>query len=329
MSPGTTRTRIRGLAAASLLVATVAALSLAAAPTEAASVSDAGWWQRPAGVAVGRPAPPPEGAIRVARDATGDLAVAAVRFQLEPDESAPLLVLRVTGAPADEAVVVVACPTSTSWTGEEGGDIAEAPEADCSSTTAGRVAADGTTISFDLSRTFDRPGETVDVVLQPAESGGDAVTGFAVDFAAPAGEDLRTRSAPSTTAPSAPPATSPPTTAAPTSPAPTVAAPPTTSFVPSDLGAPDPAPAPTTTAPATPAPPVTVAPIGDEVALDAQPTASEPRTRARGFALAIAAALVGGAAWWRTRLDGTVEEAGVAGLGRFARVRDDEPTPIS
>ena len=137
---------------------------------DAASVDDAGWWDRNNGVPLGGVAPPAEGVLRVANDPTGPSAVAAIRIALEPGESRPVLVLRVTGPTAPAGAGFLACRPKKAWKGDSGGPWGERPLADCEKgRVPGVVAEDGTTVTFGLASLV--AGGVVDVVIGPAADG--------------------------------------------------------------------------------------------------------------------------------------------------------------
>lgn len=191
-------------ALAALLIVSGSVLGWSAAAVDAATVADAGWWDRNANDLVPALDPPPEGALRVANDPTGTSAVSAVRFQLDAGEDDPALTLRVVGDPVPEGAAFVACPTTSEWEGASGAPITEAPEADCEAAAAlGLVAADGASVLFDLTQ-LDQ-SDTVAVLISPSPTGESPVSDtFAVDFEAPAAGDVTT-SGPLTAGPAAAP----------------------------------------------------------------------------------------------------------------------------
>lgn len=321
-------------ALAALLIAGGSLLGHGAVAVDAATVDDAGWWDRNADALLPQIDPPPEGAIRVANDPAGAAAVAAVRFQLGAEEEGPTLILRVAGDPVPEGAAFVACPATSAWTGESGAPLSEAPTSDCEAGTAlGLVAGDGTTVSFDLSQLAQAP--VVDVVLSPAPTGESPVTDtFTVDFETPADTDVTTRG-PMPAAPTVPSGTPPsggsaapavgggagssPPSFSPGSPSgrssapagPTVTVPPTSS----------PAGAPSATPPATMA-------IGADEAV-APPIGTTSATSKRWIGLVTAAAIIGlGAHLWRADRARAVMTAGpvLGGLGPFVRERSG-PAP--
>lgn len=193
--------RARRIAHRMLVVGGLAGILLATfvPASPAATVDDAGWWDRNNGVPLNGAPPPAEGALRVANDPTGPSAVAAVRIQLDPGEDQPRLVLRVTGDPAPATSGFLACVPTEAWEGDSGGPWGERPIADCERGRAGgQVSADGTTVSFDLSILQD--DRVVDLVIGPVATAGNPVgDSFAVDFAAPTAADVVTNRTAATT----------------------------------------------------------------------------------------------------------------------------------
>lgn len=306
-------------ALAVLLMATGGVLGWAAVGADAATVTQSGWWDRNANDLLPALDPPPDGALRVANDPTGASAIAAVRFQIEAAEGAPMLVLRVTGDPAPQTAGLVACPATSEWTTAAGAPMAEAPTYDCVAGAAlGRVSGDGTTVSFDLGQLVESGG--VDVVISPAPTGESPLTDtFAVDLEAPEAGDITTGSA--TGAPVGVPSV--PAVAAPSA-GPSGSA----SFSPPPVGGG--LSLPTSPAVSLPAaqPTATVAPgappviDGEEAAAPLlDPAAS---TGKRWVGLLTAAGILGlGAYLWRTDRARSVMSAGpmLGGLGPFVRER--------
>jgi hypothetical protein len=116
----------------------------------------------------------PAGGLEVASDANGPQAVAAVKFTLADGETAPVLTLKVAQAQPQSQLAIEACAVaagSSGWTPPAGGGpgaMASAPKASCpGGLVAGAVAADGSTVTFDLSL-MPADGGVVDVVLQPS-----------------------------------------------------------------------------------------------------------------------------------------------------------------
>jgi len=301
------------------------------ASADAATVVDVGWWDRNADALLPALDPPPDGALRVANDPTGPSAVAAVRFELEDGEADPTLVLRPADDPVPADAGFVACPATSDWEPAEGGPLADAPTADCEISAAlGAVAADGTSVSFDLSTFPDAP--VFDVVISPAPSGTNPVADtYAVDFESPTGTDVV----------AAGPAPAPGGGGGGTAGgAPAPAAPATGSSSGSSSGFTPPA-SPSGggfTSPGTPSvtvPSPTAGPGGatgggtSAPVVDASPVASPPLDvaddpNARWVGLVIAAAAIAvGVHLWRTDRERAAMTAGpvLGGLGRFVRER--------
>lgn len=333
-------------ALAAVLIVGGSVLGWNASAVNAASVMDAGWWDRNANELIPALDPPPEGALRVANDPAGTAAIAAVRFQLDAGESGPTLTLRVAGEPVPEGAAFVACPTTSEWSGASGAPLEEAPEFDCEAATAlGLVAGDGTTVAFDLSQLAQDP--LVDVVIAPSPTGESPVADtFAVDFEAPAAGDITAAGAPS--APPVPPGgpssdggggggggggafvPSPSTGAGGSSPSS-----PSFSPGPSSGGSFSPG-SPTVTMPAVDTPaadptdgaPTVTTPVDAEQAA-ATPELAAASSSKRWIGLVTAAAIIGlGAYLWRADRARSVLTAGpmLGGLGPFARERSG-PAP--
>lgn len=326
-------------ALATVLIAGGILLGWTATAVDAATVDDAGWWDRNANELLPSVDPPPEGALRVANDPAGTAAIAAVRFQLDEGEQDPTLVLRVAGDPVPEGAAIVACPATSQWTGASGAPLAEAPEFDCEAGTAlGLVADDGAAVAFDLSQLA--PSPTVDVVIAPAPTGESPVSdAFTVDFEAPVPTDVTTR-APAPAGPAIPSegpsgGSASPTPAAAPSSSPSFS--PSTPSSPSSGGSFSSPASPTVTVPAGDAP-TAGAPTGSATAppattfvaeeaaapLDVATTSSK-----RWIGLLTAAVIIGiGVYLWRTDRARSVMTAGptMGGLGPFVRERSG-PAP--
>ncbi len=320
-------------ALAILLIAGGSLLGWSAAAVGAATVDDAGWWDRNADALLPQIDPPPDGAIRVGNDPAGASAIAAVRFQLDEGEEDPMLVLRVVGDPAPATAALQACPATSEWTGEAGAPLSEAPTYDCEAGTALGLVA-GTTVSFDLSQLATSP--TVDVVISPAPAGDDPVADtFTVDFEAPTPADITT-GGPTT---AAPPVPSGSTSGGGSTGSPTIgggAAPSSPSFTPSPSSGGFTSPAgPSVTVPGVEAPtagtsgtPTVTTPIDSEQAV-APPLADATSSSKRWIGLVTAAAIIGlGAYLWRADRARAVLTAGpvLGGLGPFVRERSG-PAP--
>lgn len=117
----------------------------------------------------------PANGLEVGANASGPYAVAAVRFTLSDGESSPVLTLKVAQAQPQSQVTIEACAVATAsggWAPPPGGGpgaLASAPAANCSGgLVTGVVAADGSTVKFDLSG-IPAQASMVDVVLQPGQ----------------------------------------------------------------------------------------------------------------------------------------------------------------
>jgi hypothetical protein len=313
---------------AALLVGT---LAFGVRPAAAAGLSGAGWWWKAQTGAATLPAPPtvPPGGLMVAADPSGPTAIAALQFDLEPNEGVPVLTLALAsgGNVNADAAIIVACPSTTAWTSSYVGTWDSRPDAECARAVTGTRSADGSAYTFALSP-FLAAGK-VNVVLQPG-----AGPVFQLTFNAPSDAALKT----SPVAPASTPSSAPELSAEPeTFDAPAI-----------DFGG-----TPLEFSPSAPAF------VPDEQALDvatgapARPiagnrtgvvAASKPP---RGSALALLLLLaVGGAAWAFSNMptpavralgpmthSDTAEDTGraaagpaaVGGLGRFARPRHGPP----
>lgn len=312
-------------------------LGWTAAAVDAATVADAGWWDRNADALLPQIDPPPEGALRVANDPAGTAAVTAVRFQLDEGEEDPTLVLRVAGDPVPEGAALKACPATSEWTGAEGAPLSEAPTFDCEAgTSLGLVAGDGTAVAFDLSQLA--LSTTVDVVISPAPTGESPVTDtFAIDFETPVGTDVTT-GGPIPPGPAVPPSGGPSTGGG--TPAPPIATgsgggSPSFSPGPSSGGGFSSPAGPTVTVPTagtpTAATPDAAAPVTTPIEVEqaaADPLATTSSSK-RWIGLVTAAAIIGlGAYLWRADRARAVMTAGptLGGLGPFVRQRS-APAP--
>src|SRR3954451_19290793 len=107
------------------MVAVAGAVVSARVPAHAVSGLAAGyWWQgQPDGAPLPPPGNVPANGLWVSGNDTSQVAVSAVRFQVGPDEAAPLLTVKVhSQSPPKEAtaqsgpIVVLACPATKPWT---------------------------------------------------------------------------------------------------------------------------------------------------------------------------------------------------------------------
>jgi hypothetical protein len=128
----------------------------------AATLGGTGWWWRlPAAAPSSEP-----GGLVVAGAPDGATAIAAVRFQLEDGESAPVLVLGVDRQTAAAPPVIAACFAGSAWQPETGGAWDHKPTAACSrGAVNGILASDGASYSFPLQPLV--LGQVVDVVIVP------------------------------------------------------------------------------------------------------------------------------------------------------------------
>jgi hypothetical protein len=164
------------------------------AGAEDARLADAGWWWRAqSSVGVGLLAPPTvqPGQLLVQGAPDGPVAVAAVRYALPAGSQGATLTLRVAeGGRPGPGAVVLACPPSGTWSGEDAGAWESRPEADCASSVPGMPSDDGETWSFELD--LLRTDDALDVVLVPGSVEGLDVVGstFGITFERPASDDL-------------------------------------------------------------------------------------------------------------------------------------------
>jgi hypothetical protein len=117
----------------------------------------------------------PSNGLEIGSDASGPHALAALRFTLSDGESSPVLTLKVAQAQPQAQIVIEACAVATAsanWATPPGGGpgaMTSAPAANCTGgLVTGVVAADGTTVTFDLSG-IPAEGAVMDVVLQPGQ----------------------------------------------------------------------------------------------------------------------------------------------------------------
>ena len=183
-----------------LLAAWVAAVVAALPSAGAAELVDTGWWWRVQGdTPVTVPPPPnvPPGGAMVQSAPSGALAVAAVRFSVGLDRDDPVLTLRLaeSGNQGVEEAVVLACPATTPWEGGDAQPWSKQPVFDCVGAPTGAVAADATTVTFELPPVD--AGGLVDVVLVPgttdgAEFDGTNASSFTIVLEPPESGDLVT-----------------------------------------------------------------------------------------------------------------------------------------
>jgi hypothetical protein len=184
--------RRAALLAVSLTLVTFGAGGPAGA--EDARVADAGWWWRAqTSVGVGLLAPPTvqPGQLLVQGAPDGPAALAAVRYTLPAGSQGATLALRVAeGGQPGPGAVVLACPPTGPWFGEDAGAWESRPEADCASSVPGMPSDDGQTWSFELD--LLRTEDALDVILVPGSVEGLDVVGstFSITFERPDAGDL-------------------------------------------------------------------------------------------------------------------------------------------
>ena len=164
------------VAAILAIVAAAAAVVSSRVPAHAVEGVESGyWWQaQPSGAPL--PAPPnvPANGLWISGSAAQPLAIAALRFQLASDETAPVLTAKVnselppaqaTSAANAGQIDVLACPTTAAWKPAEAGAWSARPQYSCADAVHGTATPDGTTVSFDFSAVVTNG--TVDVALVP------------------------------------------------------------------------------------------------------------------------------------------------------------------
>lgn len=180
--------RRRALVAVALALGGVVVL-LTAPIADAVGAPTAGWWARlatadpasqlPVGVPVPAPTTPdtipagataPPGQLLVEGAPDGATAITAIRWELDPGESGPSLVLPIApGSSVNPQSVVLACRTATPWTKPESaaGSWDDKPLVDGSTCVNGVIADDLSTIAFGIQPLVS--GNTLDIVLTPGE----------------------------------------------------------------------------------------------------------------------------------------------------------------
>lgn len=179
----------RGAAAAVALALAGVVVLVTAPAADAVGTPTAGWWARlatadpasqlPVGAPVPAPTTPdtipagataPPGQLLVEGAPDGATAIAAIRWELEPGESGPSLVLPVApGSSVNPQSIVLACKTATPWTKPESGAGSwdDKPLVDGSRCVNGVLADDLSTIAFGIQPLVS--GNTLDIVLTPGE----------------------------------------------------------------------------------------------------------------------------------------------------------------
>lgn len=182
-----------------VLIASGLTLGSGAGLADATTLTQAGWWWRvndpalPATV----PAPPtvPEGGLMVAGSIDGATAIAALHFDLDEGETAPVLTLTVAdnGDQGGATAILAACLTGSAWQAETAGAWANKPFPACDEgSVTGVRSDDGATWTFALAPLVS--DSMVDVTLvpgsdptRPAGTGGSV---FQLVFAAPTSASL-------------------------------------------------------------------------------------------------------------------------------------------
>jgi hypothetical protein len=186
-----------------VLIASGLTLGSGAGSADATTLTQAGWWWRvndpalPATV----PAPPtvPEGGLMVAGSIDGATAIAALHFDLEDGETAPVLTLTVAdnGDQGGATAILAACLTGSAWQPESAGAWANKPFPACDQgSVTGVRSDDGATWTFALAPLVS--DSMVDVTLvpgndptRPAGTGGSV---FQLVFTAPTSASLTSAS---------------------------------------------------------------------------------------------------------------------------------------
>lgn len=143
------------------------AVASASAPT---GLESGYWWMaQPSPGAFPPPPQVPSGGLYVSSDAAGSEAISAVRFRLPADSADPKLVLHIASLHDVDSFSIDAYPAQGAWKPASAGAWSARPSyGPVSKGVAGSLAADQTTVTFDL-RSFVNDGE-VDVVIAPATS---------------------------------------------------------------------------------------------------------------------------------------------------------------
>jgi hypothetical protein len=185
-------------AAAALCVAAIPFVLTVSADADAAG--SFGWWYQlnDSSLPAAPPPPPgaPSGGIYVQGTLAGPSAYGAVRFS-SPGTTAGVAKLAVESS--NGAVEVAMCPTTSAWQPADGGPWQAKPTFDCATSKAlGVLAADGKSVTFQLTDAFGKAGE-FDVAIVPDPT---AQTVFSLSLTAP-GPDFFTPT--SNTPPTLPP----------------------------------------------------------------------------------------------------------------------------
>lgn len=186
----------RRLSGAAVLAAFLVALAV---PASAATPNAHGYWWRlqKSGPALPKPPVVPSDGLWVASDASGQLAVSAVRYRAPSGVEIRSLVLRVARS-SGQGAVVLACPAGARWQPAEAGAWSERPKTSCDvAFVKGVGSADGSSWSFDV-RGLARSG-TLDVVILPPPDVRDT---FSISFEQPSSSSIVTQRLPGSPSPS-------------------------------------------------------------------------------------------------------------------------------
>ncbi|MEY2455948.1 MAG: hypothetical protein QOK06_1042 [Acidimicrobiaceae bacterium] len=280
------------------------------------------WWQAQAGLPVAAPPPPNVHAgqlyIQSAPSDSRGAAFAAVRYTLAPNRTVQALTLKTANDPGIPAALL-ACRTGSAWSAAEAGAWSAAPKVDTSACVNGQKAVDGQSWVFPAGTL--QLDTVLDIAIVPGlDATTKTPTPFAITFAEPTNDAV-------TTIEVTPPSISPsrPTDSATLGAAPSAhpSPPPVAAALPADkIGQ-------TATAPVNQA--------ATQPSANPTPVAAAGSTRDKrlGYLLLLLAATVGLYAW---RQDETMAShrgalAGAGreprGLGRFQRVRNEEPPTLT
>lgn len=155
------------------LLLVVPVLLLASAPAGAAEDPVTGYWTKTrldAPLPAQPPTPAPEGGSWISGDATGPLAVTAIRAGA--DAGSLVAGFRLPVGDAVGPVAVLVCPTTESWAAEQGGRFDVAPAADCSAPVEATVEEDVLVVDLPVELQADE----VDLLLTPAPQSGFSLT---------------------------------------------------------------------------------------------------------------------------------------------------------
>jgi hypothetical protein len=181
------RRRPAALAAAAVLLAVLGT----GTPAAGAGPDETGWWSRTSIgplLPVGLPTGVPAGGLFVAGDPDGRSGVSALRFSLAEGELATTLSLAVESTVGVPAVLV--CRTAIGWSGQQGGQLSQAPRDACEEgAVEATLSEDRTTLLADVGG-LGEPGR-LDVLLVPAEP-----SAFRLVLAPPGEDTLATSPAP-------------------------------------------------------------------------------------------------------------------------------------